>query len=292
MKIILFGSSGQIGSSIKKIFLNSSHHIIAYDSNNLDFEKKVNFIEIFKKEKPDLLINASGYTFVDLAESNQKKNNKINYESIKKIAIDSNECSIPLIHFSSDYVFDGRANKPYLETDTPNPLSVYGKSKYEADKVIQQNNKNHLIFRVSWVISNSNNNFFSKIIHKLKKNENLYVVDDQIGKITSNDFIASTIQSFVREISNNNFKEWGIYNLSCSGQLSWFDLANYIHKLFLNKFPKCSSKIYSLTTKDLNSPALRPYYSVLDTNKVEKITGITPPFWKLEVDKIFKNLIY
>lgn len=288
MKILVFGSNSQIAKTMKEKKIYLQYELIFLSRKECDFNNLANLEALIYNFKPNLCINTSAFTQVDQAEKFQVETSIVNHYAVKKIAEITNKLSIPFIHFSSDYIFDGEINRPYTESDSPNPLSVYGLSKLNGDKEIINCNLKHVIIRTSWVVSRYNNNFILKILDKLKKNEDINVVNDQFGRLTSANYLADILYFFINKIQNN-FKAWGIYNICCSGIVSWFDIALYIKEIYKSQNPNSNANIYMVSSEINENRAQRPKYSVLDTTKIEILTGISPPFWKDEIKKILIN---
>ena len=281
MKILLLGENGQLGSSIKKRFKISDH--IKYLSR-----KDIDLLEIDKIEKkleihdPDIIINTAAYTNVDLAESDHKTAYVINSEAIEKIAEYSFTNQSLFIHYSTDYVFDGKNNKPYVETDIVNPLNVYGKSKLMGENIIIESKCKYLIFRTSWVYSDIGNNFAKKILDLASKKSSLKVMVDQIGSPTSADFISDITEACIESEQINS-----LFHLAAGGETTRLDFAKYL----INganqrgKTLKCTEdNVEPIFSNDDASVAERPKNSLLNCNKLKNKIGIEIPVWQTHVD--------
>ena len=228
MKILLTGVNGQVGFYINKK-LSSFYEVFGvtreiFDLTNIDQMEKV-----IDDVKPDLIINPAAYTNVDQVNPLLELVFKTNLEGPKFLALKSKKLGIPLIQFSTDYIFDGSKVGAYIETDKAMPKSVYGKSKYGAEISIQEHNLKHIIIRTSWVYSLRGKNFLTTILDMAKKKSGFSIVSDQIGAPTSAIFIANSIFEIVKkieQIEKNNL--YGIYNLTCLGKASWFEFAKEI----------------------------------------------------------------
>jgi dTDP-4-dehydrorhamnose reductase len=270
-KILLIGGSGQIGFALKKelkiLGKIESPNRHEFDLTNFElFRKKIQIL------KPNLIINAAAYTEVDLAETNPELAYKINAEAPKVLAEESLKLDIPLIHFSTDYVFDGRKKKTYSEEDIPNPINIYGKSKLEGEQAIQKIYNKFIIIRTSWVYDPNRGKNFYRTIKKLfqEKNE-IRVVNDQYGCPTSARFLAKKITKVLNQLNLNpaDEKRWGIYHLTEDIKMTWFDFAKKIFILEKSLINKKDFNIIPVRTIDYSTVAKRPLNSVLDLEKIK-----------------------
>ena len=261
-KVLVLGPSSQIGRSLNEENCSFIELIQAprakIDLVNLDLIK-----EFITRHSPEIVINCAAYTNVDLAEEERSLCNTINSEAVGEIIRGCNETRATLIHFSTDYIYDGEAKNPYLESSKPHPLSSYGESKLSGDSLIEKYFDNYLIFRISWVYGIYNKNFLKTIYKKIINGENLRVVDDQIGSPTSSGLIAKTIIHIIENYDISRKKE--VLNLQPKGSASWFEFANFINdNLDISK--KLSlDKITPVNSEEFISKAVRPKYSLLNT---------------------------
>lgn len=289
MKIVVFGSSGQLGEEvILKLSKNYYFEVIKFDSKSCNFKDKHNIQSVIEIHHPDLIINCAAYTDVDGAESNCDEAYAINREAVMNIAEYSKTLDCPVIHISTDYVFDGKNKNEYLESDKKSPLSVYGKSKSEGEDLLIKSTKKHVILRTSWLMGISQNSFIHKIFNRLINNQTASVVNDQIGKMTSVDWLSEIIVLIIHKIMNNEFV-FGIYNVSCQGSVSWYDIAVEIANFMKQKYKK-NFEINKIKIDDLQMPAKRPKKTLLLTDKIEKMLRIKTPYWKDEVHKILEKV--
>ncbi len=292
MKILLLGKSGQLGYEAHRNLICFGD-VIAMDYPEIDFSSPKNVLHTIKEIKPDLIYNAVAYTDVDGAEKEQQKSRLINSQTPGEIGNYCYKNKIPLIHFSTDYVFDGKKNDLYTEDDTPNPINVYGKTKLAGENNIIESNCNHLIFRTSWVYSMRSGGFVNKVIEWAKHNENLTIVDDQIGNPTWARSLAFLSTFFLIEGKNNYqsiFEEIkGIYHLAGGGFTSRFEWT----KKIIENIPKNDhimvKNILPGKTEDFITPAQRPLFSALDCGKFEKTLGIKIPRWEIATKLLFNN---
>ena len=282
MRILLIGSKGQLGSELN-ISLRNYGEIIDSDRSKLDLENHEEIRLYIEQIKPTIIINTSAYTNVEEAEDNKTLASKINYKAVSILAQMSKKLNILLIHFSTDYVFDGTKNEPYLEDDLPCPINIYGKTKLEGEKAIQESGCNYYIFRVSWLIGKYGNNFAKKIIYSAKNKENLKVINDQKGVPTSPRLISEVMSHLIKNYKTNLRWEFGIYNLNPRGQASWYIIAKFIIK-FINEMDNKNSfsvkSVQPVETNEFKTKAKRPLNSLLNNSKLEKVLGYDLNNWE------------
>jgi dTDP-4-dehydrorhamnose reductase len=294
MKILLTGRDGQVGFALHKK-LASIGEVIATNRNELNLENS-DAIRIFvEKIKPNMIINAAAYTEVDKAESEKLLAHQINAIAPKVLAEKASELNIPMIHFSTDYVFDGLKNEPYEETDKANPQSVYGKTKWEGEEAVR-NHKKHIILRTSWVFSVHGQNFLKTILKLIQEKSSLNIVSNQKGKPTSADALANVTYKIVETILNNpNFKDFGTYHVALEGETNWYQYACFINDEALRlglKTTMTSQDIKSIFSGVYPTIAKRPMNSRLNTTKIKKTFMLALPDWKVEVAAILKLALF
>ncbi len=273
--ILVTGSKGQLGSEIYELSTNYKElKFIFTDIDNLDISNKKQIIQFFEDNKINFIVNCAAYTAVDKAESEEELTNKINIIGVKNLAEISLKKKIPIIHISTDYVYDGESFSPYKEDNPTLPQSIYGKSKLAGEQELQKNPDN-IIIRTSWLYSSYGNNFVKTIIRLGKERDNLGVVFDQIGTPTYAKDLAETILNII-QLSNKNEKNFvnGIYNYSNEGVCSWYDFAIEIFKI-----TKINCKVSPIETIDFPTPAKRPNFSVLNKSKIKNTFNISIPHW-------------
>ena len=295
MKIVILGANGQLGIELAEILQNKVN-LKSYKKKDLDITDFIAVEKMIKYEKPEILINAAAYTSVDNAENNINYAYKVNSEAPQKIAEILETYKGYLIHYSTDYVYDGQKEIPYKEIDETNPLNIYGKSKLEGDKKIERSMTNFLIIRTSWVVSRYGNNFIKTILKLIKDNETLNIVKDQFGAPTSTNLIGKITHEIIKNIKSTKKLDSGVYNLTPKGRTNWYQMANKIleranYKDFLSESKKV--KILPVETVNYPTKAKRPKNSLLDTNKIEKALNIELPYWESEfndtIDKILEG---
>ena len=271
MKILILGANGQVGSALVKI-LKDDYQIKTTTRKNLDCEKNDEIIRYFKKKHFDLIINTVAYTKVDQAEEETKSAYQLNTLLPKMLAQIANNMNAALIHYSTDYVFDGQSSKNYYEQSNPKPLNVYGKTKLQGDLAIIQEKVKGYILRVSWVYGNKDHSFLNKIQNQINKKKQLRVVNDQFGTPTSATFIAKITKKL---IDRKNFNHIKVYNLSPKGKCSWFDFTKeYLHQKKITHF------LTAISTDDIQQKAKRPQSVKLNSSKLEKYLKMKFKNWK------------
>ena len=296
MKILLTGGSGQLGKSIIKLKpLNID--LITPDRSKLDLSKTESCIKFVKKEKPDWIINCGAFTNVDKAESEKENVFLINHEAPKNFSKVLSDYGGKLLHISSDYVFDGCKNKPYLTNDKVNPQNVYGYSKALAEQSIKEilTEKNSFsILRTSWVVSPIGNNFLLTMIKLMKRNNDIRVVNDQLGSMTSTMNLAKSCWLLISENEKYTLKDLefpSIQHWCDEGIISWYQLAIEIRRITKEKnFIKNPCKIKPISSNDYKFIANRPKYSVLDCTETEKLLKIKRIYWKTSLFSILNTI--
>ena len=289
MFILVTGASGQLGKSIKNLVKKDKikHNFIFVTRNQLDLSNLKNITSYFKEKNFDLIINCAAYTKVDKAEAQKEQANLINHLAVAKISEMAKKNNTKLIHISTDFVFDGNKNKPYLENDFTSPLNIYGKTKLAGETAMLSIMKfNAIIIRTSWVYSEYGNNFVDTILRLSKKGDDLNIVSDQIGSPTYAGDLAKTIMNIIK---NQDFMmseiESQIYHYSNLGECSWYDFAKEIVDI---SGVKCS--INAINTKDYPTDAERPKYVLMSKEKISNDFDLKINFWIDSLKNCIKNL--
>ena len=294
MKILLTGKDGQVGFALNKK-LESLGEVIATNCEMLDLGDSQAIRAFIDQTQPDIIINPAAYTKVDQAQNEPELASQINAVAPQVLAEKASELHIPIIHFSTDYVFDGLKHEPYLETDKVNPQSVYGQTKWEGEEAIRHHKK-HIILRTSWVLSSHGQNFLKTILKLAQEKSSLNVVSDQMGIPTSSDLLANVTYNIVKTIlKNTNFKDFGTYHVTPMGDTDWFHYACFIvdEAMRLGLKTTMTSKDIKPISSDLYSTlAKRPTNSRLDTSKIKKAFMLELPHWEEEVKKVLKEIIH
>ena len=294
MNVVVTGSNGQLGSEFKNLQLNDIDWVFL-NSNELDITNNDFVRKYFKSKKTDLIINCAAFTNVDGAEENIKQAILVNKTGVQNLVEICSLHGIKLIHYSTDYVFDGQKKGTYTENDKANPQTAYGKSKYEAETAIQESNPKHIILRTSWVYSLRGKNFLTTILGMAKNKESFSIVFDQTGSPSSAIFIANAILEItkkIEQVEKNNL--YGLYNLTCSGSTSWFDFAKtiilYAEEKGLN-LKSTSESIKPIKTSEFTTLASRPKNSRLNNQKLVKTFEINCPEWQNELKLIMSDKV-
>ncbi len=287
--ILLIGSTGQLGQELQKT-LAPYRDIIAVGRPTLDLAQPDTLRQLIREVQPDLVINAAAYTAVDKAESEPQLAKAINAIAPGILAQEAEKLGASLIHFSTDYVFDGCQSHPYQETDKTNPISVYGESKLAGELAIRYNGDNHIILRTSWVYGIYGKSNFVKTMLKLgSEREEIRVVTDQIGSPTWTGDIASVIAVMLPHLKRPDIV--GTYHYTNSGVASWYDFAVAIFEEAQQLgFPLKVQRVIPITTADYPTPTKRPAYSVLSCAKISKVLETHPPHWRQGLRQMLAEL--
>lgn len=292
MKILLLGKGGQVGHELQRT-LPPLGEVIALDRKEADFNDLAGLRSMLYSHAPDVIVNAAAYTAVDKAESEEETAHRINAEAVAVLADYARYNGSLLVHYSTDYVFDGQKSGAYIETDVTNPLSVYGKSKRKGEEAVMQGGCHYLIFRTSWVYSAHGSNFIKTILRLARERDHLNIVADQIGAPTSAELIADVTALSIAAYFADVLPE-GVYHLTATGETSWHGLACYVVEKAIENGAKLkldSHKIHPITTGEYPRPARRPENSRLDNSKLATRLGFPMPDWRFHVDRVVGQLI-
>lgn len=271
-KILVTGGNGQLAQCLKDVVKNNDELDVNFqDLPELDITNIQQLVSYFSKNELDYCINCAAYTAVDLAEEQSDLAYAVNADGPKNLAEVCKKHQVKLLHISTDFVFDGKKQTPYIETDMPNPLGVYGKSKWQGERNIQEIMEDYFILRTSWLYSEYGNNFMKTMLKLSETRDEINVVSDQIGSPTYAGDLAEVLIKIVLSSSTN----YGLYHFSNSGAISWYDFAVEIFKQFGRKI-----EVKPITTKDYPTAAKRPKFSVLDTTKIENNFDCTIKDWQ------------
>ena len=279
MKILLTGSNGQLGYNLKKLFDSLKIEYIATDYQELDITDNKSLEHFFNENKDFThIINCAAYNDVDKAETDEKVK-LLNTTAPYKLAEFAKKIDAVYVTYSTDFVFDGQKKEPYTEEDTPNPLSEYGKSKYEGEKSVLKTYDKSFIIRTSWVFGIANNNFNKQVINWSKSRDTLNIVDDQVS-----------VPTYSRDLAEISWKliqteKYGLYHITNNGEAIKYDQAKYV----LEKIG-WEGKLNRAKTVDFNLPAKRPEYSKLSSEKVEKLLGEKIPTWQSGIDRFLEEM--
>ena len=295
MKILLFGKGGQVGWELQRS-LSLMGELVSLDTDdqNLcgDFTRTEDIIQTIHSVSPDVIVNAAAYTAVDKAESESALAHTINTQAPRILAQESKKIGAWLVHYSTDYVFDGNGIKPWKETDPTTPINVYGSTKLEGEKAVISSGCKHLIFRTSWVYSARGENFIKTMIRLAQSRDHLSVIDDQIGAPTGAELLADvTAHSIYTALRQPQVS--GLYHLAAKGETSWYGYANFV----LDKVRQSGIKlqvqtenIQPVTTDAFPQTAQRPGNSRLNTRKIEHTFDLTLPLWQTGVTRMLTEI--
>lgn len=283
MRILVTGGSGQVGRELVRI-LQPLGEILAPDRHDLDLLSGDAIRQKLREARPDVVINAAAYTAVDRAESEPELAMAVNGSAPGMLAEETRALGALLVHFSTDYVFDGTNVLPYRESDAPNPISAYGRSKLAGETAVRKAGGPHYIFRTSWVYSAAGSNFVLTMLRLARERSEVRIVDDQIGAPTWARFIAEATAQIVSRGAGNGTADWkhcGLYHLTAAGAVSWFGFAQAIFHEARTRNPGMRlPELIPIPSSDYSLPARRPANSRLDTTQLSAAFGISPPDWQ------------
>jgi dTDP-4-dehydrorhamnose reductase len=291
MKVLLLGKDGQVGRALAPV-LAPLGEIVALGRQEADFERPGELPRLVAEHAPDAIVNAAAYTAVDKAESDADRARLVNVEAVAALAGAAERRGIWLIHYSTDYVFDGRKPEPYDESDAPNPLSVYGATKSRGDLAIAQAGCRHLIFRVSWVFGDGDRHFAASMLRLARERESLSVVADQIGAPTSARLIAEVTAEALSRLGTDAELPVGSYHLAAMGSVSRADYARFVIAEAIAqgaRFALAPEAVADVKTADYPTPAARPLNSRLATDKLAAVLGRGLPPWQEDVRRWLEN---
>ena len=291
MTILLIGAKSQVGSEFAKLALDQNYPCISLDRAQLDLTDLNKTYETIIKIKPIIVINCAAYTAVDKAESEPTLAFKINRDAPAVMAKACVQLQIPLLHLSTDYVFAGDATVPYSEEVKTGPLGIYGESKLAGEEQIRHYHSQHIIVRTSWVFRAQGHNFVKTILRFAKEREQLSIVADQVGGPTAAADLARMLLQIVQALQVGN-TAWGTYHFCGQPAVSWYEFAEHIIEYARLQMPLKIKSILPITTNEYPTPAQRPRYSVLNTDKIEKIFKISAPDWRKALTQVIKELAH
>jgi dTDP-4-dehydrorhamnose reductase len=282
MKVLVTGSQGQLGKSIERLRKGfPSLDFVFTTREELDITNPDMLSAAFSEHSPDYCINCAAYTAVDKAEEQPAQAFSINADAVGFLAKCCQEYNTTLIHLSTDFVFDGKSPRPYTEEDTPAPLSVYGRSKWEGERIIESTLHRYFIIRTSWVFSEYGRNFLKTMLKLSKERDELKVVDDQIGRPT----YAVDLARYILELIESATPPMGLVHFANQGEYSWYGFAQEIFRI-----AGVFVKLHPIKSNDYPALAKRPAYSVLNTAKAEQILGTSIPRVENAIERCLQQL--
>jgi dTDP-4-dehydrorhamnose reductase len=302
--ILLTGRTGQLGSELNRL-LPRLGEVVALDRSELDFREPQKIRQIMRDVKPHLVVNGAAYTAVDAAETDQSHAFAVNAEAPRLLALEAKALGASLVHFSTDYVFDGSKKNPYEETDSTNPVNAYGRTKLAGEHAILRSGAAHLIFRTSWVYSTLGRNFLLTVLRLATEREELKIVDDQVGAptcafdlaVATTEILAGLLAGPVAlaEIKRT-------YHMSAAGQTTWYGFAKAILEEARGSHgslpwlssatrarPLITSRVLPITSQEFGSPTRRPAYSVLSNARLQHDFEVTLPDWRTQLQSCFSS---
>jgi dTDP-4-dehydrorhamnose reductase len=305
-RILLTGKNGQVGSELQRM-LPRMGDVLAFDRQQLDLSKPADLRRTIKETKPHLIVNAAAYTAVDQAESDESTARAVNGDAPALMAAEAKKIGAALVHYSTDYVFDGLKSLPYLEEDPPNPVNVYGKTKLAGEQAIREADVPHLIFRTAWVYATRGRNFLFTILRLASQREELKIVRDQIGSPTWSREIARATTSIVGQLCKEPGafvfgRLSGTYHMTASGTTTWYDFATAIldeaietpsHlpwlKAATNGHSIKTRRVLPIATSEYPTLARRPPYSVLSNERLFRTFGFQLLDWRAALHEAFRS---
>lgn len=305
LRILLTGKNGQVGRELESR-LPCLGELVALDHHQLDVADAEGIRRTVRDLQPNLIVNAAGYTAVDQAETDQEAAQAVNADAPALIAEEAKRIGAALIHYSTDYVFDGGKSAPYEEDDEPNPVNVYGRTKLAGERAVQAAGVPHLIFRTTWVYATRGRNFLLTFLRLASQREELGVVKDQIGAPTWSRMIAVGTSLILARICSTELwlsrlrESSGVYHLTAAGKTSWYDLARAILEECSDSSklgpwftaatggqPLAIRRVVPISTSEYPTPALRPAYSVLSNTKLLRTFNLQLPHWRTQLHLAF-----
>ncbi len=278
MKILISGQHGQVARELQR-HLGGLGELIVLGRDQLDLARPEQISKQVQQIRPDLIINAAAHTAVDQAESEPELAFAINATAPGILARQARELDIPLIHYSTDYVFNGSKTSPYTEDDAPDPLGVYGRSKLAGEQAISEVQGQHLILRTSWVYSTHGRNFLLTMQRLLQEKPELRIVADQIGAPTWAGTIANSTRALIERWQTGQAGAWGTYHLTTQGETSWFGFAQAIGQALREQGKPCAN-LLPIPSSDYPTPAARPLNSRLDCSRLQREWSVSQPDWQ------------
>ncbi|MCL1067056.1 dTDP-4-dehydrorhamnose reductase [Shewanella olleyana] len=320
MKVWLVGAAGQLGKSIIEFNDNELApkgqllNFIATTKSDVDICQLASISEFVNKNHPDIIVNAAAYTNVELAQTETALCMQVNAHGAANLAIVASEADIPLIHISTDYVFDGQASVPYLEDDKTDAINTYGQSKLQGEELIRKTLAKYLIIRTSWLISERGHNFFNTVLRLSKQHPQLTIIDDQVGCPTYASDLAEAICSLIISIAKGQ-KEWGTFHYCGDTAMTWYELTHQIlDEAVVHSKITLKPKVVAISSEEfaarnqvqitsqakipnqdqakitIENQAVRPKYSVLNCQKINDTWGIKSPNWSGSLKRLVQKL--
>ena len=269
-RILVIGAKGMLGKDLMEVFrASSSGEVTGWDIDEVDIRIEKDTVEKMSRLRPEVVINLAAFTNVDECESQVERTFAVNAEGMRHVALGALRCHAKVVYVSTDYVFDGKKGEPYVESDLPNPLNVYGRSKLQGERYVQELTEDGVIVRTQWLFGKHGNNFVAFILRQAREKKELSVVDNQTGSPTYTVDLARAISALVQHDAK------GIFHVANSDTCTWFTFAQSI----LECSEIAGVSIRPISSKELNRPAIRPPYAGLNCQKLKQVTGMTLRPW-------------
>jgi dTDP-4-dehydrorhamnose reductase len=284
-KILLTGATGQVGWDLSRA-LAPLGGLITPDSTEFNLAEPESLRKNIREWKPDIIVNPAAYTAVDQAEREHDLVFRVNADSPKVLAEEAERLNIPMIHYSTDYVFDGEKGEPYRESDETRPLNIYGESKLQGEMAIQNIVEQHIILRTSWIYSLRGSNFLTTMLRLFKEKDEISVVNDQIGAPTWSRMVAE-VTSIIMSQLHQKENGWGLYHLSASGESSWYHFVKEIKRV---EDEKRKFSINAISSEQYVTAATRPKNSLLNSRKLSQQWNVKLPGWDVSLKQCLESL--
>lgn len=291
LNLLIVGAGGQVGRELVRLADHSRDRVTALDRSGLDLADPERVRAAVRRTTPDVVLNAAAYAAVDRAESEPERAFSVNRDGPRHLAEACAETGAALIHLSTDFVFDGRTDRPYLEDDPVSPLGVYGQSKADGEAAVRAALDRHLIVRASWVFGVFGQNFAKTMIRLGREREILRVVDDQRGCPTCAADLARTLLRLARAVRDSESVPWGVYHFCGKGVATWREFAVAVLESARARVPLAVREIRPISTAEYPTPARRPAFSALDCGKIGKNFGIHPRPWRECLPEVVEDIV-
>lgn len=296
MNILLFGKGGQVGWELQRsLSVLGTVTALDFDSTDHcgDFANPSGVADTVRALRPDVIVNAAAHTAVDKAESEPDLARTLNATTPGAIALEAAKLGAWMVHYSTDYVFDGSGSRPWVETDTPAPLSVYGRTKRESEQLIAESGAKHLILRTSWVYAARGGNFARTMLRLAQERDRLTVIDDQWGAPTGADLLADVTAHALRQLQQRP-QDAGLYHCVAAGETNWNEYAKYViarAQLMQSAINIIAKEVAPVPTSAFPTPAVRPHNSRLNTGKLQATFGLKMPHWQAGVARMLAEIL-
>jgi dTDP-4-dehydrorhamnose reductase len=290
MKVLVTGANGQVGTELIQRGQKLGLEMTGLDQSELNIASREQVNNAIATDAPDIVINAAAYTLVDKAETEMELAYAVNRDGPAYLAEACAASNIPMLHISTDYVFDGEQESAYLETDNPNPNTIYGKSKLEGDNAVSNALPEHIVLRVAWVFSASGNNFVRTMLRLGSERGELSVVNDQHGCPTWARDIANTLLTMAQQYRDKETLPWGTYHYNSTPVANWYGFAETIFEQALKLgLIENTPLLHTINTAQYPTPAQRPANSALNCNKINQQFGIEVPDWRIGLSNVLSE---